>query len=160
MDQPLQERQLKRELRLTDLTLMQVLLIVGLTRTGIVVVEGGTHVFLWFAGILSFYVSLAGLLPNAEVGNFPSAPRRGDRDLNKISRSHLYGAGGVVIKFHRMLLSLNTTTSARANDAGRLFLIAQPPLLGEEGKFANPLFKQQALVAGAMFLRPSGPITD
>ena len=159
MDQPVQERQLKRELRLTDLTLMQVLLLVGLTRTGIVVVEGGTHVFSWFAGILSFYVPPAGLLPNAEVGNFPSAPRRGDRDLNKISRSHLYGAGGVVIKFHRMLLSLNTT-SARAKDAGRLFLIAQPSHLGEEGKFANPLFKQQALAAGAMFLRPSGPITD
>jgi len=40
MDQPAQERQLKRELRLTDLTLMRVLLIVGLTWTGIVAVEG------------------------------------------------------------------------------------------------------------------------
>ena len=40
---------------------------------------------------------------------FPSSPRRGGRDLNKISRSLLYGADGVVIKFHRILLRLNTT---------------------------------------------------
>ena len=40
---------------------------------------------------------------------FPSSPRRGGRDINKISRSLLYGADGVVIKFHRMFLWLNTT---------------------------------------------------
>src|SRR5262245_13144037 len=52
---------------------------------------------------------------------FPSSPRRGGRDINKISRSLLYGADGVVIKFHRILLRLNTTPSARAKDASRRF---------------------------------------
>src|SRR5215813_9749110 len=47
--------------------------------------------------------------PNSESGDFPSSPRRGGRDINKISRSLLYGADGVVIKFHRILWSLNTT---------------------------------------------------
>src|SRR5215813_8338004 len=50
---------------------------------------------------------------------FPSSPRRGGRDLNKISRSLLYGADGVVIKFDKILLSLDTTPSARAKDALR-----------------------------------------
>src|SRR5215831_8716194 len=65
---------------------------------------------------------------------FPSSPRRGGRDLNKISRSLLYEADGVVIKFHRILLRLNTTPSARANDASRRFLdrAATPPRRGGE----------------------------
>src|SRR5215831_17516207 len=65
---------------------------------------------------------------------FPSSARRGGRDINKISRSLLFGADGVVIKFHRILLSLNTTPSARAKDASRLFLdrAATPPRRGGE----------------------------
>ena len=58
MDQPAQQHQLKRELRLVDLALMQVGLIVGLSWTGSVAVEGSTHVFLWLAGILLFYMPL------------------------------------------------------------------------------------------------------
>src|SRR5262249_4038865 len=65
---------------------------------------------------------------------FPSSPRRGGRDINKISRSLLYGGDGVVIKFHGILLSLNTTPSARAKDASRRFLdrAATPPRRGGE----------------------------
>src|SRR5215471_6981920 len=58
MDQPAQQHQLKRELRLVDLALMQVGLIVGLSWTESVAVEGSTHVFLWLAGILLFYMPL------------------------------------------------------------------------------------------------------
>src|SRR5215472_5346898 len=67
-------------------------------------------------------------------GCFPSSPRRGGRDLNKISRSLLSGADGVVMKFRRILLRLNTTPSARAKDASRLFLdcAATPPRRGGE----------------------------
>src|SRR5262249_42321060 len=45
-----------------------------------------------------------------------------------------YGADGVVIKFQRNLLRLNTTPSARAKDASRLFLdrAATPPRRGGE----------------------------
>jgi amino acid transporter len=49
---------LKRELRLPDLVLLQVLLIVGLTWIGNAAVQGSTHVLLWLAGILLFYVPL------------------------------------------------------------------------------------------------------
>src|SRR5690349_9801360 len=65
---------------------------------------------------------------------FPSSPRRGGRDLNKTSRSLLDGAAGVVIKFHRILLKLNTTPSARLRMLARLFLdrAATPPLRGGE----------------------------
>jgi hypothetical protein len=35
---------------------------------------------------------------------FPSSSRRGGRDINKISRSILYGADGVVIQFQQNLL--------------------------------------------------------
>src|SRR5262249_26243107 len=51
-----------------------------------------------------------------------------------MSRSLLYGADGVVIKFHRILLRLNTTPSARAKDASRRFLdrAATPPRRGGE----------------------------
>src|SRR5215471_14134843 len=66
-------------------------------------------------------------------GIFPSSPRRGGRDVNKISRSLLFGADGVVIKFRRILLRLNTTPSARAKDASRRFLDrATPPRRGGE----------------------------
>jgi hypothetical protein len=51
----------------------------------------------------------------------------------------------VVIKFHRILLRLNTTPYLRELTMLRVFfLIAQPPLLGEEGKLAAPTFGQHA----------------
>jgi len=62
MDQPLQQKQLKRELRLADLVLMQVLLIFSVGWTGTVAVQGSTHVFLWLAGILLFYLPLAAVV--------------------------------------------------------------------------------------------------
>lgn len=49
---------LKRELRLGDLVLMQVLLIVGLNWIGNAGEQGSTHVFLWLAGIIFFYIPL------------------------------------------------------------------------------------------------------
>jgi len=87
---------------------------------------------------------------------FSSSPRRGGRDLNKTSRSLLYGADGVVIKFHRILLRLNTTPSARSKDASRRFLdrAATPPRRGEENSRHHHL-EQQLLAVGATFLRPS-----
>src|SRR5262245_217112 len=70
-----------------------------------------------------------------EAGRFPSAPRRGGCYIHEISRSLLYGADGVVIKFQtesgRWLI---TTPSARANDASRLLIdrAATPPRRGGE----------------------------
>lgn len=49
---------LKRELKLPDLVLLQVLLIVGLTWIGNAAVQGSTHVLLWLAGVFLFYVPL------------------------------------------------------------------------------------------------------
>ncbi len=51
---------LKRELRLPDLVLLQVLLIVGLPWIGYAAKLGGSHVILWLAAILFFYFPLAG----------------------------------------------------------------------------------------------------
>jgi hypothetical protein len=81
---------------------------------------------------------------------FPSSPRRGGRDINKISRSLLYGADGMVIQFHRISLRLNTTPSARAKDASRHFLdrAATPPRRGGENSPLQP-FGQQPLSAVA-----------
>src|SRR5215813_9909586 len=80
---------------------------------------------------------------------FPSSLRRGGRDLNKISRSLLYGADGVVVKFHRILWRLNTTPSAHAKDASRLFLgrAASPPRRGGENS-PHHHSGQQPLTAG------------
>src|SRR5215831_4861372 len=52
----------------------------------------------------------------------------------EVSRSLLYGADGVVIKFDRILLRLNTTPSARAKEASQLFVdrAATPPRRGGE----------------------------
>src|SRR5262252_7888094 len=85
---------------------------------------------------------------------FLSSSRRGVRDINKMSRSLLDGADGVVIQFRNKFVlgslspitgcalsrlhSLRSSPSARAEDASRLFLIAQPPLLGAEGKSHRP----------------------
>ena len=65
---------------------------------------------------------------------FPSSPRRGVRDINKLSRSLLYGADGVVSKFRQNLMVFTNHPGCAAKDAAQLFLIAQTPLLGEEGK--------------------------
>jgi amino acid transporter len=55
-----QSASLKRELRLPDLVLLQVLLIVGLPWIGYAAKLGGSHVALWLAAILLFYFPLAG----------------------------------------------------------------------------------------------------
>jgi amino acid transporter len=62
MEEPLQQRRLKRELGLRDLVLMQVLLVVGLAWVGTVGVEGSTHVLLWLAGITFFYLPLGAVV--------------------------------------------------------------------------------------------------
>lgn len=51
---------LSRELRLTDLVFLQVLLIVGLPWIGYAAKLGGSHVVLWLLAILLFYFPLAG----------------------------------------------------------------------------------------------------
>ena len=51
--------ELRRELRLTDLVLLQVLLIVGLPWTGYAARLGGSHVVLWLLAIALFYFPLA-----------------------------------------------------------------------------------------------------
>ena len=55
-----QSASLKRELRLPDLVLLQVLLIVGLPWIGYAAKLGGSHVVLWLAAIALFYFPLAG----------------------------------------------------------------------------------------------------
>jgi amino acid transporter len=62
MEEPVQQHRLKRELRLADLVLMQVLLIFGLSWVGTIGVEGSTHVFLWLAGIVFFYLPLGAVV--------------------------------------------------------------------------------------------------
>jgi amino acid transporter len=57
-DKASEQHGLKRELRLGDLVLMQVLLIVGLDWVGSAGKQGSTHVFLWLAGIVFFYIPL------------------------------------------------------------------------------------------------------
>jgi amino acid transporter len=56
------QHSLKRELRLGDLVLMQVLLILGFTWIGSAAEQGATHAFLWVAGILFLYLPLAGVV--------------------------------------------------------------------------------------------------
>jgi amino acid transporter len=51
---------LRKELRLTDLVILQVLLIVGLPWIGYAAKLGGSHVMVWLAAILLFYLPLAG----------------------------------------------------------------------------------------------------
>src|ERR1035441_1551275 len=55
-----QSASLKRELRLPDLVLLQVLLIVGLPWIGYAAKLGGSHVVLWLSAIALFYFPLAG----------------------------------------------------------------------------------------------------
>jgi amino acid transporter len=53
--------ELRKELGLVDLTLTQVLFIVGLPWVGVAAKQGPAHVFLWLAAIVFFY------LPSAAV---------------------------------------------------------------------------------------------
>ena len=53
---------LKRELRLRDLVLMQVLLILGFSWVGSAAEQGATHVLLWVAGIVLLYLPLAAVV--------------------------------------------------------------------------------------------------
>jgi glutamate:GABA antiporter len=62
MEQPLQQSQLKRELKLPDLVLMQVLVVLGIGWIGYAAKQGSTHVILWIAAILGFYVPLAAVV--------------------------------------------------------------------------------------------------
>jgi glutamate:GABA antiporter len=62
MKQPLQQARLKRELKLPDLVLMQVLVILGIGWIGYAAKQGSTHVILWIAAILGFYVPLAAVV--------------------------------------------------------------------------------------------------
>ena len=55
-----QSASLRRELRLGDLVLLQVLLIVGLPWIGYAAKAGGAHVVLWLAAVPLFYLPLAG----------------------------------------------------------------------------------------------------
>src|SRR5215471_12124762 len=77
---------------------------------------------------------LKGCCPNRWWANFPLLSEEGwPRHQQNIAKLR-YGADGVVIKFRRILLRLNTTPSARAKDASRRFLdrAATPPRRGGE----------------------------
>ena len=62
MDPASEKHGLKRELRLLDLVFLQVLLIVGLGWVGSAAKEGSTHVVLWLAGIVFFYLPLGAVV--------------------------------------------------------------------------------------------------
>jgi hypothetical protein len=68
---------------------------------------------------------------------FPSSSRRGGRDINKLSRSVLSGADGVVTHF----LQIGHHPVCAAKDAPRLFLnrAATPPRRGGEKLVLNEL---------------------
>jgi amino acid transporter len=53
---------LKRELRLGDLVLMQVVLIFSLAWTGFAAKQGSTHVMLWLIAVFAFYLPLAAVV--------------------------------------------------------------------------------------------------
>jgi amino acid transporter len=53
------EHGLRRELRLRDLVPMQILLMVGVSWSGIAAKQGSTHPMIWLAGILFFFVPQA-----------------------------------------------------------------------------------------------------
>jgi len=55
---------LKKNLRLSDLVLMQILLVVGIPWAGIAARQGGVHIVFWLAGALLFF------LPSAAVVSF------------------------------------------------------------------------------------------
>src|SRR5215831_14893024 len=65
---------------------------------------------------------------------FPSSSRRGVRDLNKILRSILYGADGVVIQFQQNFVVDDHHPVCAAKDATRHLIgrAATPPRRGGE----------------------------
>src|SRR5262249_46303714 len=88
--------------------------------------------------------AVMGCCSTLSQATFPSSPRRGGRDINKISRSLLYGADGVVIKFQENLVVLFLPPRLRGLRMLRsFFLIAQTPLLGEEGKVLQFIVAQR-----------------
>src|SRR5260221_13719100 len=53
---------LRRELKLRDLVLMQLILIVSLTWTGFAAKQGSTQIVLWLLAIVFFYLPLAAVV--------------------------------------------------------------------------------------------------
>src|SRR6266853_3298394 len=53
---------LRRELKLRDLVLMQLILIVSLTWTGFAAKQGSTQIVLWLMAIVFFYLPLAAVV--------------------------------------------------------------------------------------------------
>src|SRR5262249_55276869 len=98
-----------------------------------------------------------------ETGPFPSSPRRGGRDINKMSRSHRCGADGVVSNYKQylcwnLLTTINASPyracasrpSARLRRLRAIFLIAQPPILGAEGNVASSNVSDSTDILGAL----------
>jgi len=54
-----QAHALKKELRLRDLVLMQILIVVGITWSGIAARQGSTHLWFWILGILAIFIPQA-----------------------------------------------------------------------------------------------------
>src|SRR2546423_6572795 len=52
----------KKELGLTDLVLTQILFIVGLPWVGVAAKQGPSHIVLWLAAIVLFYIPSAGVV--------------------------------------------------------------------------------------------------
>jgi amino acid transporter len=56
---PAHTHALKKELRLRDLVLMQIVLVVGITWSGIAARQGSSHVWFWMLGILAIFIPQA-----------------------------------------------------------------------------------------------------
>src|SRR5262249_16134226 len=85
-------------------------------------------------------LAFRGCCQKTECRNFPLLPEEGwPRPQQNIAKPP-FGANGVVIRFHRILLKLNTTPAARAKDALRRFLNrgATPPRRGGENSPPQP----------------------
>jgi len=54
-----ESHRLKKNLRLRDLILMQIILVVGITWSGIAARQGSSHVWFWIAGILAIFIPQA-----------------------------------------------------------------------------------------------------
>jgi hypothetical protein len=77
-----------------------------------------------------------------------ASPRRGGRDLNKILRSLLYGADGVMAKFQQNLIGGYSPPRLRElRMLCGILLIAQPPSSERRRKFATPPFGQHQAIA-------------
>src|SRR5439155_10558877 len=56
------ERELRKELRLIDVALMQILLVVGLPWAGLAARQGSTHWIYWIGGVVLFMLPLAAVV--------------------------------------------------------------------------------------------------